>query len=603
MSAKSGHVFERRVVKKALAASGGKCPVTGVDLTEDDLISVRVGGSDVRPIPASAATLPGLLTHMQNEWDAVMLESHNLRQSLAATRQELAHSLYQYDAATRVIARLVKERDEARKALDAKLKAPIQQPSVSEGAMGSKSPTTKSPAGAAPSPQPDAKGDESPKAMDAVHNEGAAGDDGAKDHLVPSTLPKEALEKVQVAYDRLMSARKARKLRPTLASPSVLKQFGETHRQRATDAGAGPAAAACTLCVLPVSDDSAADMVAVGDANGSLRVLSGKDLSSAGAGAPTAHAGAVSCLTTSTVHPGLVISGGDDGVACVWDREKLCEDGATEGTPTRTSKRRRSSGASSERATAGPKCTIGSAGDAAVCGVSVHPAGGLFLAGRANGRWTLTDVGTGDAVAGGTTEESGAIASCAVHPDGLLFGLGLGSGAVEMWDVKNMTRVETLRCGDDCGGDVAGEAHTICMSENGYVMVVAGRRKVRVWDLRKLKITRETGYVDEGSVAAHDRSAVALDWSGTLCAASTNAHVKLLETKKLRNITDVPIADAAVAPDAGTSHGFATHRSLPSHSRLGLAWGHDAHALYAGLADGCVVRLASPSGAEGMEAS
>jgi hypothetical protein len=57
------------------------------------------------------------LRTLQREWDATMLESFQLKQHLDQARQELAHSLYQYDAACRVIARLVQERDQARDSL------------------------------------------------------------------------------------------------------------------------------------------------------------------------------------------------------------------------------------------------------------------------------------------------------------------------------------------------------------------------------------------------------------------------------------------------------------------------------------------------------
>mgnify|MGYP001124971007 CR=1 FL=1 len=115
ISRKSGHLFEKRLVEKYIEANG-TCPVTGDTLSVDDLLPVQ-GNKAVQPRPPAATSVPGLLALFQNEWDSLMLETYTLRQHLETVRQELSHTLYQHDAACRVIARLIKERDAARSAL------------------------------------------------------------------------------------------------------------------------------------------------------------------------------------------------------------------------------------------------------------------------------------------------------------------------------------------------------------------------------------------------------------------------------------------------------------------------------------------------------
>ncbi|ORY19589.1 WD40-repeat-containing domain protein [Clohesyomyces aquaticus] len=114
-SRKSGNVFEKRLIEAHIAEHHTD-PVTGEDLSVDDLIELK-STSIVTPRPPNLTSIPALLSAFQNEWDAILLESFTLKQQLAQTRQELSTALYQNDAARRVIARLERERDEAREAL------------------------------------------------------------------------------------------------------------------------------------------------------------------------------------------------------------------------------------------------------------------------------------------------------------------------------------------------------------------------------------------------------------------------------------------------------------------------------------------------------
>lgn len=114
-SRKSGNVFEKRLIEAHIAENHTD-PVTGEDLSVEDLIELK-SPHVVSPRPPNLTSIPALLSAFQNEWDAIVLETHTLKQQLAQTRQELSTALYQNDAATRVVARLTRERDEAREAL------------------------------------------------------------------------------------------------------------------------------------------------------------------------------------------------------------------------------------------------------------------------------------------------------------------------------------------------------------------------------------------------------------------------------------------------------------------------------------------------------
>lgn len=118
VSKKTGILFEKNLIEKYLKVetNGDSCPITNTPMTLDDLLPVHVSsGTAARPrLPLSeCSSIPGLLSTLQNEWDELMLETFTLKQHLDATRKELSHSLFQHEAACRVIARLTRERDEA----------------------------------------------------------------------------------------------------------------------------------------------------------------------------------------------------------------------------------------------------------------------------------------------------------------------------------------------------------------------------------------------------------------------------------------------------------------------------------------------------------
>ncbi|KAF8905461.1 WD40-repeat-containing domain protein [Gymnopilus junonius] len=189
VSTKSHNVYERRLIVKYINENGTD-PITGEKTEESDLIPIKASPETAAPRPPTHTSIPALLTLLQNEYDALVLGTYNLEQKYNATRQELSYSLYAQDAASRVVARLIRERDAAREAL-ANVQASM---------------------GIAPS-------------AGAVSEDVDMGEAGSAD----AGLPANVVAQIDETHQALSAARKKRKPAPGYASPAEVKTFVATH--------------------------------------------------------------------------------------------------------------------------------------------------------------------------------------------------------------------------------------------------------------------------------------------------------------------------------------------------------------------------------------
>jgi pre-mRNA-processing factor 19 len=111
----SGRICSKALILTKMSENGGTDPFTMQPLDESQLIALH-GDMMIPPRP-SATSMPSLLKLFNTEYSNLVLELFDTRKLLEDTRKELSHSLYQNDAAVRVIARLSMERDAARQDL------------------------------------------------------------------------------------------------------------------------------------------------------------------------------------------------------------------------------------------------------------------------------------------------------------------------------------------------------------------------------------------------------------------------------------------------------------------------------------------------------
>ncbi|KAL4068314.1 WD40-repeat-containing domain protein [Scleroderma yunnanense] len=193
VSSKSGHVYERRLILKYINDNGTD-PLTGEKLEESDLLTIKADPKAAPPRPPTASSIPILLQTLQNEWDALVLETFALKQQYNSTRQELSYALYAQDAASRVIARLIRERDAAREAL-ANVKASMGVTSASANSAD----------------------------VEMTEEDGTAGSPQE------NALPKDIIDAIEKTQQVLSGTRKKRKPPAGYTSAADVKNFTSKH--------------------------------------------------------------------------------------------------------------------------------------------------------------------------------------------------------------------------------------------------------------------------------------------------------------------------------------------------------------------------------------
>lgn len=475
VSKKSGYIYEKRLIEKYLKEDG-KCPISGHELVESDLLPIK-SNVPIKPRPSTSAGVPAMLAMFQNEWDEHVLEMFTLKQNLETTRQELSQALYQHDAACRVIAKLIRERDEARAMLAAIPGSHTTNAGVTNG------PTSTVPTSV------------STEAMDVDSSSTKTTGDG---------LNATVISAINAMCAELSGSRRGRKAPEGLTSREALSQFAvlsSSSPHRSDKPGV------TCLAVATVEADS----------NGSAKkthVLTGgvdKDiiLSDYTTGVVLGKAqGHSKKVTAVAFHPhwpaqSTIVSASSDKSVKVW-----------RGTENE-----------SDKMTFAEVVTFYSHTDE-VLDVSVHPTGDYAMSVSHDGGWAFVDLHHGSTLC--TVRPPDTKLLCGkFHPDGLILATGTSDNQLKIWDVREQTNV--ANCVEHTG-----PVSCLSFSENGYLLVSGSHDgTVRVWDLRKLKCTK-TIQVGDAQKAVN---AVSFDYSGSYVAIGGAS----LSIRVVKEWTEIPL--------------------------------------------------------------
>ena len=433
----TGQICSKSLLLKKLTETSNSNPFSapgaGTQLDESQLIELSAlpGDQVVPPVNSSSNSIPSILQTLSSEYDALVLELFDTRKALEETRKELSHALYQNDAAVRVIARVVMERDVARK----ELQASLQSGSSVSGNVSESSNKRKRIANDA------ADGNANVNVVPADSDEAQASSD--------SSIPAAVKGELKKTWEKLCSTRKAKtKATETYASVDDISKFQVNKKSYHKTSAKGIVSLAGT------GEQSEALVSSSKDKNltfydlNSEKVLKSISAKVTAAGSNLLH----------SVNDTIAMLG-SDGMIRVILKDSDSVDYKTIDVEAELTN---------------------------VVGIKVHPTGSHLFAAEKSGTIHLYEIITGeDASVKKVASWSGVdgdtqCSSIGIHPDGLILGIGREDGNISLWDLNTEKLATTLESD-------SGAIKAIEFSEKGVHLASISEGTVTVWDLRKQK--------------------------------------------------------------------------------------------------------------------
>lgn len=415
----------------------------------------------------------------QNEWDALVLETFALKQQHNSTRQELSYALYAQDAASRVIARLVRERDAAREYVATHSSHLVEKKTNNNKnrALANVQATFGGPANG---------GDVSMA---------EEGDDAAAE---PETaaLPQHILDKIEETQQALSSTRKKRKVLAGYTTPAQIKTFVQRHVVSSLHS---PSPAG--INALALSRLSPGQFVTGG--NDKIVQLydhpNDKVLATL-----KAHSKRVThvALREHAGEPTLVLSAGADKLAHVWAHEPTDED---------------------EHAYVLRAALRTHSGE--LTGLSVHPTSALVALASLDRTYSLHEL-SGMKEVYRSKPSDDVFTALDIHPDGALLAVGTQTSRIQVCDVRTGRPAAYIAPPEESAGQPF-TVGTLSFSENGYHLLAPnGSSSVAIWDLRKMTVAHSISLGESFEV-----SRVRYDWGAQYFAVSGNEGVRVFAHK------------------------------------------------------------------------